>query len=676
MRSFFKNLPRVFSQESRFVSTKASGADKLFLWAIAEKNTNRAWTKTMRSERESGAQNYLELRGEAEGEISQKQWLRAEVVDGEGRPVFVGPIPSIFSKSLLLEGGDQAVSKPAPVVSSNKGMVQQLKFKDGSVITLREVATSDQDLVDEIVLKKYSDEAEEQTSMIKNMNRMDRDNVALISSLQIDLNLREGNLTIANREEVKDRYLGRGGEERDFEYVVNGFVRKIVGSLAYVKDENGIIGDYPHSDEGLDEKASALLRRAKNKIYRAHSGDGERDEASDSKKHLVNSPFRHDDILSSGGSLGIFSGSEFADKVGRSLLINAILEDAAKEAYGEEDFNKFFQQMELSPAKGSVAFPRDYSISYGDVFHQTDARLARAISDSGGFLSKKDAITLSDRLSSHQADMKDSGFEVVQDIPFDAKGGNMMITQSADGKKVLLATVSDSYFTDKGEFVGGYVLDENGAVKEESNSALWKLLTGDKYPKFRQQIVDWGKSIGCDEVVVLDRNMEDVYKGKFKQLYHLDLFCGVLPGGCVAVNPEAITEENFAQLKQVFGEDKLIHLSQKEHKELCANFVVFDRLVVMSSPETPQSFVDKMNEAGFDVYVPSIYLTTPETQKSGWLAGIRCLTNSTEDSRELEIGEIELLEEGSKSANPLSLKGAQKVIAASAQESKSTASSL
>jgi hypothetical protein len=47
-----------------------------------------------------------------------------------------------------------------------------------------------------------------------------------------------------------------------------------------------------------------------------------------------------------------------------------------------------------------------------------------------------------------------------------------------------------------------------------------------------------------------------------------------------------------------------------------------------------------MHKLRFDVYVPPIELTTKEAAKSGFLAGIKCLTISTDGSEKLKYGDI------------------------------------
>jgi hypothetical protein len=381
-----------------------------------------------------------------------------------------------------------------------------------------------------------------------------------------------------------------------------------------------------------------------------------------------------------------------------SLVISAYVEDAAKIVYGEQDCDAHHRQINFANVKGSVAFPRDYSIYYDGCFHQTSRPLVEAMAqkERSGFSANKSHPTIADRHASHSADIEETGFKTAQDIPFDAKGGNMILTQNADGKKVLLATVIDSYFTDAGNFQGGFVIGSDGEVEDQSKSVaemFSSVLNQRKYSRFRQQIVDWGKSIGCDEVVVLDRNIEtqqpmqsegvierirnfslgkaldkssEEIKAKerrFQQLYHLDIFCGELPGGYVVINPEAVSKENMAQLKQVFGEDKIVDLSWQEQQALCGNFIVFDRTVVLSSPRTPPSFIEKMHKLRFDVYVPPIELTTKEAAKSGFLAGIKCLTISTDGSEKLKYGDIkpQILDGKNREELSSSLRGAKAI---------------
>jgi hypothetical protein len=629
-------------------------------------------------------QRYNSLLQEAEEEIGRGEWSRIKVRDGNGRVVFDGVLPISFNnpQSKLLQAFQEDGSRSnalVPVVENSA----MFPANYGKSLTISaEKAVFERDAKD-IMIKKQMIDVREDRSMGNNIDFSDRVSIFLITNLEINLNLREGTLTIPNLEEVREKYIKNFGHSwqikpEDFDRDYRRLVEEVVERFAYIKDEQGKTHSKFYSETyekgDFDGWVSTLLKKAKGTLHRSSLNQEEENAAvaRDNKTHLTSAVHRHDDILSSGN---LFSRFDYSKNVMNSLVISAYVEDAAKVVYGEQDCDAHHRQINFANVKGSVAFPRDYSIYYDGCFHQTSRPLVEAMAqkEHSVFSANKSHPTIADRHASHGADIEATGFKTAQDIPFDAKGGNMILTQNVDGKKVLLATVSDSYFTDAGNFQGGFVIGSDGKVEDQSNSVaemFSSVLNQRKYSRFRQQIIDWGKSIGCDEVVVLDRNIEmqqpvqsegiierirnfsfgkaldksseesKAKERKFQQLYHLDIFCGELPGGYLVINPEAVSKENMAQLKQIFGEDKIVDLSWEEQQALCGNFIVFDRTVVVSSPRTPTSFIDKIHKLRFDVYVPPIELTTKEAAKSGFLAGIRCLTISTDGSEKLKYGDI------------------------------------
>ena len=629
-------------------------------------------------------QRYNSLLQEAEDEIGRGEWSRIKVRDDNGRVVFDGVLPISFNspQSKLLQAFQEGGSKSNALVSV-VGNSAMFPANYGNPLTIFAEKAVFERYAEDIMTKKQMIDIREDRSMENNIDFSDRASIFLITNLEINLNLREGTLTIPNLEEVREEYIKFFGHYRqikpeDFDRDYRRLVEEVVERFTYIRDEQGkthpkfYSETYEKSD--FDGWVSTLLKKAKGTLHRSslNQEEGNATVAGDNKTHLTSAVHRHDDVLSSSNFL---SKSHYSKNVMNSLVISAYVEDAAKIVYGEQDCDAHHRQINFANVKGSVAFPRDYSIYYDGCFHQTSRPLVEAMAqkERSGFFANKSHPTIADRHASHSADIEATGFKTAQDIPFDAKGGNMILTQNADGKKVLLATVSDSYFTDAGNFQGGFVIGSDGEVEDKSNSVaemFSSVLNQRKYSRFRQQIIDWGKSIGCDEVVVLDRNIEvqqplesegiierirnfsfgkaldkrsEEIKAKerrFQQLYHLDIFCGELPGGYVVINPEAVSKENMAQLKQVFDEDKIVDLSWQEQQALCGNFIVFDRTVVVSSPETPPSFIDKMHKLSFDVYVPPIELTTKEAAKSGFLAGIKCLTISTDGSEKLKYGDI------------------------------------
>lgn len=675
-RAFIAARNSIFAQKRTILSVPNDASNfsrKIFMEEIAKEIDRKIW------ENSDDLGSFVDQTKE---EIEDGLWLKGRICDIAGNVVFDGPISkklkdSLLKKSLFLDDKksadgflsnikfDKTANEKSDLVFINVGK-KLVPSSQEDVLTFEfdEIEKTDLRDVKRIAVQKFLHQSE---SGISKPDKDIRLVMALVSELQFDLNLKQEKLSIPNLEEVRQKHVDKEAgfdneEEREkatfwFNYEVNDAVKAILSKLSYIKDESGKtvnLYEIDHKKEfnENDPIIAECLNRAKPKIYRTSVENNKVGESEDLSTHLVNSPLRNEDSLIYGGY--IVNKSEYKTNFAHSFLVNAVLENAAEESYGK-DFNKFFKQMNYSPVVGSVAFPRDYSVYFDGAFHQTDQQIAKAISDeeSPSYKKKRSSSHL-DRLDSHRADLRSAGYDVERDIPFDAKGGNMIFTKNSAGEKVLIATVSDSYFADDGEFRGGYVLDKNNQLKEWSNSSFWSFISGDKYPKFRQQIIDWGKEkAGCDHVVVLDRNISAPDRDKFKSLYHLDVFCGALPGGDVLIHPESVTQNNMAELKQVFGEDKITEISSEEKNEICANFVTLGKMVVMSSPKTPQSFIEKINNLGFDVYVPSIYLSKDETLREGWPAGIRCLTSSTDGfEKTAEITDVKIQMQNDDKSSP------------------------
>jgi len=654
-RAFVAARNAILGQKRTILSVPNDASNfsrKVFMEEIAKKIDHEAW------ERFEDVNDFIE---ETKEEIADGKWSKGKICDVAGNTVFEGPISeklknSLLKKSFLFDGKkgksdsaldikfDKATDKKSDLVFINVSK-NPIPSKQDDVLTFEfdEISKADSKNIKRIAVQKFLNQSE---SGISKPDQLIRNLIMMTSELQFDLNLKEKKFSIPNLEEIKEKYVeknAKSGDEKAIEDASRSFYREVSGAVRGIFSELSYAGAGGHSDRNIydigkegnfSEKDPAIaecLKRSEPKIYQSAVPKNNSLSGEDKSTHLVNSPLRNEDSLIYGGF--ITNRSSYERNFAKSFLTNAVLESAAQQSFGE-NFDQFFKQLNYAPIEGSVAFPRDYSIYFDRAFHQTDQRVAKAISDEKyPHHKQKSSSSDLDRLDSHRADLRTAGYDIVRDIPFDAKGGNMIFTKNSNGEKVLIATVSDAYFSDEGEFLGGYILDEKGNLKESSNSPFWKLMTGDKYPKFRQQIIDWGKNnAGCDHVVVLDRNIFSPDRNQFKGLYHLDVFCGALPGGNVLINPESITQSGMNELKQVFGENKITEISHEEKKELCANFVTMGKMVVMSSPKTPKSFIDKVNNLGFDVYVPPIYLSKDETLRDGWPAGIRCLTSSTDGS--------------------------------------------
>ena len=147
-------------------------------------------------------------------------------------------------------------------------------------------------------------------------------------------------------------------------------------------------------------------------------------------------------------------------------------------------------------------------------------------------------------------------------------------------------------------------------------------------------IKNWGESLGY-EVVIVERNLE---KHDLISIYHLDTFCNVaqLYEKDKVTNilfipedeEEIITKESRDQLIEVFGEENIIRISEYDRKMLCSNFIQIENTIILTHPETSFSFIEKLNERGFQVVVPPIALKMGPKLTDG----IRCHTQDAPSS--------------------------------------------
>ncbi len=63
--------------------------------------------------------------------------------------------------------------------------------------------------------------------------------------------------------------------------------------------------------------------------------------------------------------------------------------------------------------------------------------------------------------------------------------------------------------------------------------------------------------------------------------------------------------EEIKEKEKKFQQLYRLDFSWQEQQALCGNFIVFDRTIVVSGPETPTSFIEKMYKLHFDFYGPA-----------------------------------------------------------------------
>ena len=143
-------------------------------------------------------------------------------------------------------------------------------------------------------------------------------------------------------------------------------------------------------------------------------------------------------------------------------------------------------------------------------------------------------------------------------LPFFIEGGNMVYEKK---RKIVFLAISDAHFNEKGEFINALFLNqENEAV----------LI--DDYQLYCNKVTKWFKEEGY-ECKIIDRNLD---KYKIDDIYHLDVFFNILSGKYIFVNKNAISEENFNELKEIYGQENILTLSREEFTDLTTNFIEID----------------------------------------------------------------------------------------------------
>jgi len=297
----------------------------------------------------------------------------------------------------------------------------------------------------------------------------------------------------------------------------------------------------------------------------------------------------------------------------KSVIMNGVIKRMVEAATKDKGVDKIF---EILPAKlrtmgGDLGVHlRDSGVSVAGNFLQVHPNIIEII----------DVDTIGDRRAA-KSDFSAIGIESLENIPFEIQGGNIVVGNLQDKRKIMLIAISEKYFCKKDylsdmnlsdmmfdvrDFLAFYV-NENGENAVSRN-----------YKEFCEEVVKpWARKY-VDEVVIVDRvKLSETVD--YEDVYHLDVFCNIVDNVLILPSDKLITEQSRMQLTEIFGKENIILISKEERKSLCSNFIVVDNdKVLMSSVKTPQSFVRKLNDKVFTVLIPPIILGTDKDN------GLRC----------------------------------------------------
>jgi hypothetical protein len=218
-------------------------------------------------------------------------------------------------------------------------------------------------------------------------------------------------------------------------------------------------------------------------------------------------------------------------------------------------------------------------------------------------------------------DLASLGYEV-QQAPIFTEGGNICPCVDRNGAKVIIFAISDYYYV-RGNFVKKGDVNQNAVFRRNfmahfcDEDEVVEL----NYNEYSAAVKKWFKKFGYD-VIIAER---DVQKNLFSDIYHLDIFCNVARlqtpdqgrKDFLILDPDCVTGETLGEFKKKFGEENIIYITQEERKKLCTNFIQYGNSLILSHPDTPQSFIKKMTDRGFQVTIPPMLLSMWEDGKDG-----------------------------------------------------------
>jgi hypothetical protein len=397
----------------------------------------------------------------------------------------------------------------------------------------------------------------------------------ILAFAHIKFDVNKAEFFIANQEELMAIYLkeNKGFSEKDF-----------LDLIAQFNEESQAFLENAFESSKDDDLAINQC-----KIYQSEKP----------RQNIVDKVFFHHSAYRSCGSEGAETLATSFGILLAQVLIDAVVLNMLNQAKINPNLYQTLQP-KLSLTEGYGGYLRDdFMVLAKQLFNPQDSAIC---------VRKHSKLH---RVMAAKNDMESAGF-AFQDLPFHLEGGNF-IDCEVDGKKVALLAISDSLFSEKGEFLGSYFFESDGTKIEFAT-----------YKKFCQRVENFFKQIGYDEVVIIDRTFDEAIwrddeKANIDALYHLDTFFGV--AGDVAFIPEEplITEESRQKLQAIFG-DRIILMNAQDRVNLASNFITIGNNILFTTPDICQETIKKFNDFGFNCMVPPMLLSIMGTD------GIRCRT--------------------------------------------------
>lgn len=287
------------------------------------------------------------------------------------------------------------------------------------------------------------------------------------------------------------------------------------------------------------------------------------------------------------------SMEEFLFDLVKSLLISTFLAKIADETENLRTKSPYFYR-ELPAKLSKIAPESTASLFARDVSFTVDGKLYYPQTDFFDNHYKTKSFSLENNIEITRQDF-DSEIEDAEFAPFLLQGGNIVVDEN---RKIIL--YQDCLHELRGEI-----------SQSEENA-------------FYQTINDWAKRHGYHPIMI-ERDFSKTML-TFEDLYHLDVYLNVIGQYVIVPDEKILSEKTRNDLAEFYGEENMIYLSQEEREEFCTNFITFGNKVVMTSPSTPQSFIDKLTIRGFDVVIPPLMLSRSSN------SGVRCYTQVAPDS--------------------------------------------
>ncbi len=257
----------------------------------------------------------------------------------------------------------------------------------------------------------------------------------------------------------------------------------------------------------------------------------------------------------------------------------------------------------FSISDGASLYITDRIVVLGDkIYHVDEAIFAASKATYSFSQSSKELLAnaLTD-LTSHTINFEKNK------IPFLTEGGDILEFVDKSGKKTVLFSLSDAAHNLKGVFRSLPILTDEATITQESDM--------EKAKEFAQK---WFESIGYESIVVTRNTPHCKFKDveqtfEFNDLYHLDVFAGVLkkPDNnyvLVIAKEDVISRQQREELYKLFPEGNVIEMTKEEREKLCSNFRQAGNCVIMTLPDTPKSFKEKVEKHGFNCIIPEFSL--------------------------------------------------------------------